>query len=236
MPVNSCKSRFTLLLCACALHPKLLNPIMHWRFRLKQTFRSAVLLSFACAAVAAFSNFAQAQKIALAFGVRTVTAPSASSASGSYAPVSLTGGTYPGFSGDVLFWHNLGIGSEVYWRASQSDNYLGSGFNYRPLFYAFNAVYSPKLANHTYLELLGGIGALSTRFYTGTVCGPYSCTNYQSSNHFMGDFGAGIKFYPKGGFFVRPEARLYLVNNNIDYSSARVTRYGLSIGYTFGGH
>ena len=46
-------------------------------------------------------------------------------------------------------------------------------------------------------------------------------------------FGAGIKFYPKGGFFVRPEARLYLVNNNTDFSAARVTRYGLSIGYTF---
>jgi hypothetical protein len=28
---------------------------------------------------------------------------------------------------------------------------------------------------------------------------------------------------------------VYLVNNNIDYSSPRVTRYGLSIGYTFGG-
>ena len=37
----------------------------------------------------------------------------------------------------------------------------------------------------------------------------------------------------KGGFFVRPEARLYLVNNNVDFSSPRVTRYGLSIGYTF---
>jgi hypothetical protein len=52
----------------------------------------------------------------------------------------------------------------------------------------------------------------------------------------MGDFGAGIKFYPKGGFFVRPEARLYLVNNNTtDYSSSYVTRFGASIGYTFGG-
>jgi hypothetical protein len=49
----------------------------------------------------------------------------------------------------------------------------------------------------------------------------------------MGDFGAGIKLYPKGGFFVRPEARLYLVNNNLYFSSPRVTRYGLSIGYTF---
>ncbi|HYW37192.1 MAG TPA: outer membrane beta-barrel protein [Terriglobales bacterium] len=205
---------------------------------MKQTLRTAVLLTFASTAMAAFSNVAQAQKVDIAFGISSVDAPGASSVSlsdTSHSPVSLTGGTYPGFSGDVIFWHHLGIGSEIYWRASQSDNYLGSGFNYRPLFYDVNAVYSPRLASHTYLELVGGIGALSTRFYTGTSCGPYSCTNYQSSNHFDADFGAGIKFYPKGGFFVRPEARIYLVNNNVDYSSAHVTRYGLSIGYTFGG-
>ncbi len=205
---------------------------------MKQTLRTAVLLTFASTAMAAFSNVAQAQKVDIAFGISSVDAPGASSVSlsdTSHSPVSLTGGTYPGFSGDVIFWHHLGIGSEIYWRASQSDNYLGSGFNYRPLFYDVNAVYSPRLASPTYLELVGGIGALSTRFYTGTSCGPYSCTNYQSSNHFDADFGAGIKFYPKGGFFVRPEARIYLVNNNIDYSSAHVTRYGLSIGYTFGG-
>ena len=195
--------------------------------------RTAILLSFACAALTALSNFALAQKIDIAFGLSTVDAPGASQANGvDHQPVSLTGGTYPGFSGDVLFWHNLGLGGEIYWKASQAD-YAGQGFNYRPIFYDINAVYSPKLASHAYLELVGGIGALSTRFYTGTTCGIYSCSNYQSSNHFDADFGAGIKFYPKGGFFIRPEARLYLVNNNTDFSSNRVTRYGLSIGYTF---
>jgi len=197
---------------------------------LKQTLRVAVLSMFAGAALTAFSNLAQAQKVDLAFGVSALSAPSANATG-----PSLAGGAYPGFSGDVLFFHHVGVGGEVYWRASQSDNYLGSGFNYRPLFYDVDAVYSPKLASHTYLELAAGIGALSTRFYTGTTCGPYSCSNYQSSNHFMGDFGAGIKFYPKGGFFIRPEARVYLVNNNVDYSSSHVTRFGASIGYTFGG-
>ena len=197
---------------------------------MKQTLRVAVLSMFAGAALTAFSNLAQAQKVDLAFGVSALSAPSANATG-----PSLAGGAYPGFSGDVLFFHHVGVGGEVYWRASQSDNYLGSGFNYRPLFYDVDAVYSPKLASHTYLELAAGIGALSTRFYTGTTCGPYSCSNYQSSNHFMGDFGAGIKFYPKGGFFIRPEARVYLVNNNVDYSSSHVTRFGASIGYTFGG-
>jgi len=200
---------------------------------LKRTLRVVLLLSFACAAVATFSNVAQAQKVDLAFGVSTMDAPGASQGNGvDHAPVSLTGGAYPGFSGDALFWHNAGIGAEVYWKASQAD-YAGQGFNYRPLFWDINAVYSPKLADRVYLELVGGIGALSTRFYTGTVCGIYTCSNYQSSNHFDGDFGAGLKLYATRGFFVRPEARFYIINNNVDFSSNHATRYGVSIGYTF---
>ena len=200
---------------------------------MKRTLRVALLLTFTCAAVATFSNLAQAQKIDLAFGLSTIDAPGASQGNGvDHQPVSLTGGTYPGFSGDVLFFHNLGIGAEIYWKASQAD-YAGQGFNYRPIFYDINAVYAPKLASHAYLELVGGIGAQSTRFYTGTVCGIYNCSNYQSSNHFDADFGAGLKLYPAGGFFVRPEARIYLINNNTDFSSNHATRYGLSIGYTF---
>jgi hypothetical protein len=199
---------------------------------LKQTLRIAILLFLA--AVTAFSNLAQAQKIDLAFGVSTVDAPGTSSANGvDHQPVSLTGGTYPGFSGDVLFWHNLGLGGEIYWKANQG-NYGGGGQPFRPLFLDFDAVYSPKLASHTYLELTGGIGALDTRFYGNEVC-TNICTNYASDKHFMADFGAGLKLYPARHFFIRPEAKLYLVNNNLYFSSPRVARYGLSIGYTFGG-
>jgi hypothetical protein len=185
--------------------------------------------------MAAFSNFAQAQKIDVAFGLSTIDASGASAADSSHAPVSLTGGTYPGFSGDVLFWHNLGIGGEIYWKANQGKYGGDPTLPYRPIFLDFDAVYSPKLASHTYLELAAGIGALDTRIYC-QGCGNGYNTNYSSDKHFMGDFGAGIKFYPKGGFFVRPEAKLYLVNNNLNFSSARITRFGLSIGYTFGGH
>ena len=204
--------------------------------RLKQRIRIALLCTFAVAALAAVSNSAQAQKVDLAFGISTVSAPSASSADSSHAPVSLTGGTYPGFSGDVLFWHNLGVGAEVYWKATRGDYGGDPTQPFRPLFLDFNAVYSPKLARHAYLELVGGIGALDTRVYCNGCGNPYNNTNYFSDKHFMADFGAGLKLYPKGGFFVRPEARLYLVNNNVNFSSPRVTRYGLSIGYTFGGH
>jgi len=198
---------------------------------LRRTFRIAMLLPFACVAVAELSNFAQAQKVDLAFGVSTVTAPAANSTS-----PSLSGGTYPGFSGDVLFWHNFGIGAEIYWRATQS-NYPAFPTNvpYRPLFLDFNGVYSPKLARHAYLELSAGIGAVDTRIYC-SECGNGYNTNYSSDKHFAGDFGAGIKFYPKGGFFIRPEAKLYLVANNQLFSSSYATRFGGSIGYTFGRH
>jgi hypothetical protein len=206
------------------------KPKYHRRFRLKRTLRIAIFLSFACAALGAFSNFAQAQKVDFAFGVSSVIAPGANS----QGP-SLSGGTYPGFSGDVLFWHNFGIGAEVYWKATQS-NYPGiPPTPFRPLFLDFNGVYAPKLASHTWLELSAGIGAVDTRIYC-SQCGNGYNTNYDSDKHFMGDLGAGIKFYPIGNFFVRPEAKIYLVTNNQLFSSSYATRVGASIGYTFGKH
>jgi hypothetical protein len=198
---------------------------------LKQTLRSSILLFFACGALAALSISAQAQKIDIGFGVSTTLAPGANS----NGP-SLTGGAFPGVSGDVLFFHNLGVGAEVFWRAAQGENFQDTGYNYRPVFYDFNAVYAPKLASHTYLELVGGIGALDTHILACNIgigtCG--GTTQIGSSNHFDVDLGGGIKFYVKGGFFVRPEARFYFVNNgNNDYSSNYTTRVGASIGYTF---
>jgi hypothetical protein len=183
-------------------------------------------MAFACAALASISSFAQAQKVDLAFGVSTLTAPAANS----NGPT-LSGGAYPGFSGDVLFWHNLGFGSEIYWRASQSIYPGIPPTPYRPLFLDFNAVYAPKLAPHTYLQLDAGIGAVDTRIYCQTCYNGY--TNYYSDKHFMGDFGIGLKLYPVHNFFIRPEAKVYLIDNNQLFSSSYATRVGASIGYTF---
>ncbi|MGB8978885.1 MAG: hypothetical protein WCC32_14440, partial [Terriglobales bacterium] len=58
-------------------------------------------------------------------------------------------------------------------------------------------------------------------------------TLISSSNHFDVDFGGGLKIYPGHGFFIRPEARFYVINNNTDYSSNHAARVGVSIGYTF---
>lgn len=207
---------------------------------MKRTLRTAVLFSLACATIFAVSNFAQAQRVDFGFAVSGM--QSASAASGncgtlgdtscSHQNVSMTGGTYLGFNGDVLFWHNVGFGAEINWLASQKD-YGGQGFGYRPIFYNFNAVYSPKIAPRVYADLVAGIGAVDTHYYTGTYCGAYTCSNYQSINHFDGDFGGGLKLMATKSIFIRPEARVYLIHNNQEFSSDWAIRYGATIGFSF---
>ena len=93
-----------------------------------------------------------AQQFDVAIGVGTLTAPSASSASGDHNPVSLTGGAYPVFSADLLLKGPLGVSGELAWRGSRN---LYAGFQpYRPLFYDFNGIYAPKLGPHAAAEVM----------------------------------------------------------------------------------
>jgi len=195
----------------------------------------ARLAVLACATVLVLCVCSAAQpQIDVAFGLNTVTAPSANEADNSHTPQSLTGGAYPSFSADVLFFRNIGVQGEFAWKASRGD---WQGVQpYRPMFYDFNAIFVPKIANRTYLEMMAGIGSEATRFYQPfEICDFNTCKNFVTINHFMGHFGVGLKAYPFKNFFVRPEAHLYLINNNEEFSSGRAVRYGVSIGYTFGG-
>jgi len=173
-----------------------------------------------------------AQNFDVAIGVGTLIAPSSSSATGNHAPVSLTGGAYPVFSADYLLKHNFGIGGEISWRASQN---LYAGFQpFRPILYDFGAVYAPHVRK-VGAELEAGIGWESLRFYQPfTQCSGFGgCSNFVSSNHFMGHFGGGLRYYFKGHFFVRPEAHVYVIRNNFEFSSPLASRVGVSLGYTF---
>ena len=174
----------------------------------------------------------------IAFGVSGLTAPTPSSFdinSGNFFAPTEGGGTYLNFSGDFLIRHHLGVEGEVAWRAHQN---LYQGYQpYRPLFYDFGGAWASRFGKYFGAELTAGIGAESIRFYNNYyTCGYVSgCTNYTSSNHFMGAFGGGLKFYPWHNVFVRPEARLYLIHNNVEFAGNHVLRAGISIGYTFGG-
>jgi hypothetical protein len=181
-----------------------------------------------------FQTIAHAQQIDAAFGFGTLTSGTGKTSNGLFFPT-MGGGGYPSFSADFLLTHRVGIEGEIAWRASQ--NLYGAYQPYRPILYAFNAIWAPKLAKPITAELLAGIGGENLRFYTPylTCSFPSGCTNYLSSNHFMEDFGGGIRVYFWRDAFIRPEVRLYLINNNAEFSSSYATRYGVSLGYSFGG-
>jgi len=185
-----------------------------------------------------FSSAAFAQSGDIAFGFGTLTSPGAASSainSGNYYAPSMGGGLYLDFSGDLAFWHNIGVEGEIAWKASQGT-YLGYQ-PYRPVFYDFGGIWTKRYSKFIAPEVTAGLGAASTRFYSNYYNCNYisGCTNYQSSNHFMLAFGGGVKIYPYHNFFIRPEVRYYWIHNNVEFASGNNLRLGAAIGYTFGG-
>ena len=146
------------------------------------------------------------------------------------------GGLYPSISGDVIFHKRIGFNFEAAWRGRQG-NYAGLGVPFRPILFTFNGLYQPRMGKRAGLDLMGGIGWQSTRFYgfqpTSNCINFGAC--YTSSNHFLVDVGGGVRYYVRGHVFVRPEAHFYhIMNNTSDFSSNNVIRVGASIGYTIG--
>jgi len=181
-----------------------------------------------------FANLAFAQQGDAMFGFGTLMSPGAASCN-FQTGCPEKGGLYPNVGADVIFHKRVGFGFDVAWRGGQGD-YGGSGLPYRPILFDFNGVYQPRLGKKVGADLFGGIGWQSTRFYSANyTCSFYSCTNYTSSNHFLVDLGAGLRYYVWGHVFVRPEIRYYnVVNNKVDFTSGNLLRVGASIGYTIG--
>lgn len=186
-------------------------------------------------AVLFFAPFASAQQGDIAFGGGTLMSSGSCSNSTGLCPEK--GSFYPAINADVIFHKRIGFGFETTWRGSQG-NFLGLGIPYRPIIYDFNAMYQPRLAKKVGLDLLGGVGWQSTRFYGYTPTFSCQALNacYTSNNHFLVDVGAGLRYYVWGHVFVRPEAHFYHILNNEDrFSNSNVVRVGASIGYTIGG-
>ena len=184
-----------------------------------------------------FALGAQAQEFHGAFGFGSVKAPASSTDSNGNVFPSLSGGLYPSFSGFFILKHHLGFGGEVAWRAHQAIYSEGGGIfqaPYRPIFYDFDAVYGAQFGKKFGGDLMAGIGGEDLRFYTQFNCNGFTgCTNYVSSNHFAGHFGADIRYYFWGHAFIRPEAHYYLIHNNVEFNGANVARFAISIGYSF---
>lgn len=191
---------------------------------------SVVAVLFSC-------HFAAAQQGDIMFGAGTLTQSSSySNTSQSFTPLAEKGGTYLSVGGDIVgFKRRLGLNIETSWRARQASYY---GYeSYRPILTDFNALFQPRLGKKVGLDLMGGIGVASTRFYVpyATSCSYFSgCINYTSSNHFMEHLGGGVRYYVWHNFFVRPEVHYYHIQNNVEFKSDNVFRVGGSIGYTIG--
>lgn len=176
---------------------------------------------------------ASAQQADIAFGMGTTLASSNTNTSSLQPQLQpLKGGAFPSVSGDVIFHNRLGIGAEVFWRARQGV--YGGYQPYRPIFYDFNAVFQPNFGNKAGAELQAGVGGLASRFYNYSQpnCGVFTCTPYTTANHFSVHVGGGLRYYFWHSFFIRPEAHVYYVPNNNEFSNNTIIRAGASIGYS----
>lgn len=182
-------------------------------------------------------NLALAQQADAMLGFGTLMSPGAAGCGVSSNTCPEKGGLYTNLGADVIFHRRIGFGFDANWRTSQGEYGGPGGQPYRPILFDFNAVYQPKLSKKAGLDLMGGIGWQSTRFYgyqPTTNC-VYFGQCYVSSNHFLVDLGAGLRYYVWGHVFVRPEVRYYHVLNNTDvFTSGNLVHVGASIGYTIG--
>ena len=188
-------------------------------------------------AVSLLASFASAQQGDAMIGFGTVMSSGSSNCAQGSCFVPEKGGLYTSISGDVVFKKRVGFNFESAWKTSQG-NYAGLGIPYRPILFDFNGLYQPQLSKKVGLDLMGGVGFQSTRFYgyQPTSSCVYFGACYSSSNHFLVDVGGGLRYYVWGHMFVRPEAHFYhIMNNTADFSSNNIVRVGASIGYTIGG-
>jgi outer membrane protein with beta-barrel domain len=191
----------------------------------------------AISALFVFPNLVSAQQGDAMIGFGTIVAPSAATCSvfSSTCVGPEKGGLFTNISGDVIFHKRLGLGFDASWRTKQGvDN---NEQLYRPILFDFNGVYQPRISRKFGADLMGGIGWQTTRFYGfqyTTSCLDFNAC-YTSNNHFLVDLGGGVRYYPWGHFFIRPEVHYYHILNNTDvFTNSNVIRVGASIGYTIG--
>lgn len=147
-------------------------------------------------------------------------------------------GAFGKVGGDLMITPHFGIGAETDFRFSQGAY---AGLTYRPIFYDFNAIYTPFRASKRIVpEFQGGLGAVNTRFfYSSQSCDAFAgCSNsnqfVEGSNHFQVHMAAALRFYVTPHFFIKPQVDAHYVNNFFQFGSNWVPEYSASIGWRFG--
>ena len=192
---------------------------------------ASALITSACV-ILWFASLGQAQQTDFAVGANAALSSTSNSASQTFLPPAEKGGTYASASADIIFKNRFGFNGEAAFRAKQG---LYNGYQgFRPVFYDFNGVFAPRLGRKVSAELMAGVGGESILFYNQYATCNYlsGCSTQASSNHLMIHVGGGVRYYFWRSFFVRPEAHLYLIHNNVQFNSDYVGRIGVSIGYT----
>jgi hypothetical protein len=145
------------------------------------------------------------------------------------------GGTFGTFGAAVKLNSSFGFGGQMSLRFAQGDY---ASFNYRPIFYDFNGMWTPQVSKSVVPEFQAGFGGLSLRFYDPSTryidpnTGRY--TNFVgSTNHFQLHASAGLRFRVKPRVFVRPTFDYRWVTNLTDqFKSNNVLGVSLAVGFS----
>ena len=185
------------------------------------------------------ANFAAAQQADIMIGASTLLSPAPPKDVLNFQQPAEKSGTYVSVGADIVGFRKrrLGINIETAWRLKNAS-YPFTGKSYRPILTDVNGLFQRRIADKIGIDLFAGIGIATTRFNVPaasscSVAGG-GCINYTTSNHFMEDLGAGVRYRAWHQIFVRPEIHYYHIQNNDEFHSPNVFRVGASVGYMIG--
>ena len=156
------------------------------------------------------------------------------------------GGLFMGFEGDAMLNKHIGFGGELNFQPTKG-NY--GPIQSRELFYDFDGLYAPINRKNVQFRIEAGVGgAHFGTSYTQTICaGSAVCQSqsesFGSSSHFQVHVGAGVQFYVKDHFFIRPQfdfrevpglSGTYGSSSVYQYGSNQVLGFTVWVGYNFG--
>ena len=147
------------------------------------------------------------------------------------------GGAFPDLGASVMFTKHFGVGTDVSWKATKAAY---AGLLERPLFYNFDAIWTPVSTKHFEPEIRAGLGGMRLGYsYSQTGCDPFGgCTTstepVENSNHFQGHFAIAGRFYLTDHVFIRPAVETHVVSNLFQYGHDVVPEYSIGLGYSFG--